>query len=139
MREYQNHQKLKKNYSDHSSLNMDSVYYEIDIEKIKNAEDLRTCVMVRNIPNKYTQNAFISEVNKNHVGQYDFVYLPIDFANDANIGYAFINFVHPLFILDFFTEFHGSKWQRYKSPKICEIKYGRISGLQALKEHFAKS
>jgi dsDNA-specific endonuclease/ATPase MutS2 len=119
MREYQAHQKLKKNYSDYSSFNVDSVYYELDLEKIKNAEDLRTCLMVRNIPNKYSQNELIYEVNRNNQGRYDFVYLPIDYTNDANVGYAFINFVHPLFILDFFTEFNGYRWQRYKSPKIC--------------------
>lgn len=57
--------------------------------------------MIRNIPNKYVQTSLLDEINKNHQGKYDFMYLPIDFQNQANVGYAFINFVHPLFILDF--------------------------------------
>ena len=65
-------------------------------------------------------------MNDNHLGKYDFLYLPIDFINQANVGYAFINFVHPLFILDFFREFNNRKWLRYNSNKICDIRYGRI-------------
>ena len=61
--------------------------------------------MVRNIPNKYKQGVLMNEINRNHAGKYNFFYLPIDFKNDANVGYAFINFIHPLFILDFYAEF----------------------------------
>lgn len=32
---------------------MDSVPYDLDIDKIKNAEDLRSTLMIKNIPNKY--------------------------------------------------------------------------------------
>jgi len=100
MREVQSHQKLRKNYSDHS--NMDSSQNEIELECIRNAEDLRTCVMIKNIPNKYDQTTLLQEIDKNHGCRYDFFYLPIDFGNHANVGYAFVNFVHPLFILDFY-------------------------------------
>ena len=57
------------------------------------------------------------------------MYLPIDFEKNANKGYTFINFVHPLFILDFQKEFEGKKWYEFKSYKICEVKYGAYQGL----------
>lgn len=104
--------------------------YNLDLEKIKRGEDLRTTVMIRNIPNKYNQSNLLIEINKNHKERYDFLYLPIDFQHQANVGYAFINFLHPLFILDFFKEFHRRKWSRFNSQKICDIKYGRLQGIE---------
>jgi hypothetical protein len=102
------------------------VPYDLDLEKIKSAEDLRTTIMVKNIPNKYNQLSFLKEINTRHQGHYDFLYLPIDFQNQANVGYAFINFAHPLFILDFFFEFSNRKWSKFNSNKKCDVKYGRI-------------
>lgn len=72
-----------------------------------NADDHRTTIMIKNIPNKYDQISLLREININHMGKYDFLYLPIDFKNNANVGYAFINFVHPLFIIDFYLEFYN--------------------------------
>jgi hypothetical protein len=89
--------------------------------------DDRTTVMLRNIPNKYTQPMLLTEVNSlGFEGQYDFFYLPIDYGNSANVGYAFVNFVHHYMILDFYKEFQGRKWAMFNSKKKCDIKYGRI-------------
>lgn len=126
-------------YSESSITSLDQQMYELDIEKIKRGEDLRTTVMVRHIPNKYNQKMLLQEINKRHQGKYDFFYLPIDYQNSANVGYAFINFVHHLFILDFYHEFHNRRWQNFNSKKRCDIKYGRIQGLEDLKRHFQQS
>ena len=89
-------------------------------------DDLRTSIMIRNIPNKYDQISLLREININHMGKYDFLYLPIDFQNKANVGYAFINFVHPLFIIDFCNEYIHRKWSKFNSNKKCDVKYARI-------------
>ena len=101
-----------------------------------NADDFRTSVMIKNIPNKYDQTSLLKELNQNHHGKYDFLYLPIDFQNHANVGYAFINFVHPLFIVDFYRELKNRKWAKFNSNKKCDIKYGRIQGFEHLINHF---
>ncbi len=56
-------------------------------------EDKRTTLMIKNIPNKYTQKMLLATIDEDFRGQYDFFYLPIDFKNKCNVGYAFINMV----------------------------------------------
>lgn len=81
----------------------------------------------------------LKEINKNHHGKYDFFYMPIDFASKANVGYFFLNFVNPLYILDFFNEYNDRRWPKFKSPKVCHIVYARIQGLDELVKHFRGS
>ena len=78
-------------------------------------------------------------MDKNYKGDYDFLYLPIDFGSGYNVGYAFINFLSPAHILAFYEEFNFRKWDRFNSDKVCEIAYGRIQGKAALLTHFANS
>lgn len=35
--------------------------------------------MIKNIPNKYTAQTLMEEINANFKNKYDFLYLPIDF------------------------------------------------------------
>jgi hypothetical protein len=115
----------------------DGKLYEIDIHTVEQCG--RTTVMIRNIPNKYDLPLITQTIEKNHKGKYDFFYLPIDFSNRCNFGYAFINFSNPKFIKDFYLEFNGKKWEKFNSEKICEIKYARIQGYNALMQHFQYS
>lgn len=57
----------------------DESFFKINLESIVKNEDKRTSVMIRNIPNKYTQNMLIDTINKKFFQTYDFFYLPIDF------------------------------------------------------------
>lgn len=64
---------------------------QLDVAAIAAGDDVRTTLMVKNIPNKYSQTMLI-EAFAAVAGQFDFLYLPIDFSNRCNVGYAFINF-----------------------------------------------
>ncbi|CAM8903341.1 unnamed protein product [Rhodiola kirilowii] len=78
----------------------------------------------------------IDEQNK---GTYDFLYLPIDFKNKCNVGYAFINMLTPKHIIPFYQAFNGKKWEKFNSEKVASIAYARIQGKSALVTHFQNS
>jgi hypothetical protein len=79
----------------------------------------------------------LQAIDRHFANQYDFFYLPIDFKNRCNMGYAFINFVDSVYICDFFSTFNDQKWEKFNSDKICKISYGRIQGKKALENNFS--
>ncbi|GAV59784.1 RRM_1 domain-containing protein/RRM_2 domain-containing protein [Cephalotus follicularis] len=118
-----------------------------------NSFDTRTTVMIKNIPNKYSQklllnmldnhcihcNEQIADGDDQPMSSYDFVYLPIDFNNKCNVGYGFVNMTSAQATLRLYKAFHLQNWEVFNSRKICEVTYARVQGLQALKEHFKNS
>ena len=81
----------------------------------------------------------LEEVNVRHEGTYDFFYLPIDFKNHCNVGYCFINFVDPKYIIAFVHDFNGKRWKNFNSEKICAVSFARIQGKQAMIARFQNS
>lgn len=53
--------------------------YAIQLTRVLNGEDLRTTIMIRNLPNKYSQNMLLESIDRKLPYTYDFFYLPIDF------------------------------------------------------------
>nr|XP_043627048.1 protein terminal ear1 homolog [Erigeron canadensis] len=121
---------------------------------VSSFKDLRTTVMIKNIPNKYSQKLLLNMLD-NHciqcneqveagednlpLSSYDFVYLPIDFVNKCNVGYGFVNMTTPEATWRLHKAFHHRNWEVFNSKKICEISYARLQGLEALKDHFKNS
>lgn len=97
----------------------------INMERILAGEEQRTTLMIKNIPNKYDMNVLLTKINECHNNKFDFFHLPWDFQNQCNRGYAFINFLHPVFVLDFYEEYRGKSWKvdYVNSNKIVELKY----------------
>ncbi|XP_065878427.1 protein MEI2-like 5 isoform X2 [Euphorbia lathyris] len=113
--------------------------FQLDLEKIVKGEDIRTTLMIKNIPNKYTSKMLLAAIDEYHKGTYDFLYLPIDFKNKCNVGYAFINMLSPSHIVPFYEAFNGKKWEKFNSEKVASLAYARIQGKAALVTHFQNS
>lgn len=99
----------------------------------------KTTLQIANIPNKYTKNMLMQFIDEEFSGKYDFFYLPIDFQNTCNMGYAFINFVDVESAKKFYLTFHKSKWPRFQSDKICEVRYAVLQGQEANIKFFENS
>jgi len=111
----------------------------LNIARVKAGEDKRTTLMIKNIPNKYTQKMLLQAIDVKFRGTYDFFYLPIDFKNRCNVGYAFINFIDAKSIVEFSSFLNQKRWEKFNSEKVCELTYARIQGKEALIEHFQNS
>lgn len=105
--------------------------------------DDRTTVMMRHIPNNYTFEMLIRTLNETlgFRARYDFVYLPMDFARNANLGYAFINCTTPANGRELLSCLQGfSQWIDSASDKVCEAVWGEpVQGLEANIERFRNS
>ena len=111
----------------------------IDIDAIEAGYENRTTLMIRNIPNKYSQALLLDSINSRHKGRYDFFYLPIDFGNKCNMGYAFINLSSPHDVVSFYELWNNCRWSHFNSDKVCNITFARIQGRPALENHFLAS
>ncbi|KAK8530799.1 hypothetical protein V6N13_030739 [Hibiscus sabdariffa] len=127
----------RRNESNSSSA--DKKQFELDIDRIIRGEDSRTTLMIKNIPNKYTSKMLLAAIDEHCRGTYDFIYLPIDFKNKCNVGYAFINMIDPQQIIPLYKAFNGKKWEKFNSEKVASIAYARIQGKAALITHFQNS
>ncbi|KAK7282133.1 hypothetical protein RIF29_10701 [Crotalaria pallida] len=125
--------------SEANTNNSDKKQFELDLGRILRGEDSRTTLMIKNIPNKYTSKMLLAAIDEQCRGTYDFLYLPIDFKNKCNVGYAFINMIDPGQIIPFHQAFHGKKWEKFNSEKVAVLAYARIQGKSALIAHFQNS
>ena len=112
--------------------NIDTPDNIININNVINNTDKRTTLIIRNIPNKYTIPLLLIELNTNFKNKFDVIYLPQDKVNDCNLGYGFINFIHPLHLILFYKEFMGKKWNYFNSQKRCFLAYSNYQGKKDL-------
>ncbi|XP_015955744.1 protein MEI2-like 1 isoform X2 [Arachis duranensis] len=119
--------------------NADKKQFELDLGRIMQGEDTRTTLMIKNIPNKYTSKMLLAAIDERCRGTYDFLYLPIDFKNKCNVGYAFINMIDAAQIIPFHQAFNGKKWEKFNSEKVASLAYARIQGKASLIAHFQNS
>ncbi|KAK9668983.1 hypothetical protein RND81_13G100700 [Saponaria officinalis] len=132
-------ERVRNRRNDTNLSHADRKHYELNIDRIMRGDDCRTTLMIKNIPNKYTSKMLLATIDEHHRGKYDFIYLPIDFKNKCNMGYAFINMIDPIQIVAFHQTFEGRKWEKFNSEKVATLAYARIQGKAALIAHFQNS
>jgi hypothetical protein len=100
-----------------------------------------TTVMMRNLPNRYTQQALLMDINEaGFIGTYDFLYLPVDTDTNANKGYAFINFSEPGFAWIFKRAYEDRKMsQGFNSSKFVSVSPATLQGFDANYKHYANT
>lgn len=95
-------------------------------------------VMMRNLPNKYTQHMLLEELNRSgFLGTFDFLYLPIDPETNANRGYAFINFIDPESAWMLRMTYEGRKMSRFNSEKVVSVSPAALQGFEANYAHYS--
>lgn len=86
-------------------------------------------VLMRNIPNKYTQTMLVEEINAaGFEHRYDSLELPMDYNTYVNKGYAFVEFVNPSCAWLFSQTFNGCKMSHFNSSKIVAVVPARGRG-----------
>jgi len=103
--------------------------------------EARTTVMLRNMPNNYSRKMLVELMDsEGFAGQYDFVYLPIDFETKACLGYAFINMVDSASAMRFWQVFDGFCRWSIPSRKVSGVSWsGPHQGLEAHVERYRNS
>lgn len=100
-----------------------------------------TTVMLRNLPNNYSRTMILELIDgEGFAGQYDFLYLPMDFQSKACLGYAFVNLTSHCVANLFRERFRGFRQWRIPSRKDCGVSWSNPhQGLQANIERYRNS
>ena len=106
----------------------------INLENVALGKETRTTVMIRNIPIKYSTIELEKELEP-FEGKYNCLYMPYDYENEGNRGYAFLNLTDPYHILLFYDFFYNKSWLYYESKKVCELNYANFQGIEEIKKH----
>jgi hypothetical protein len=104
-------------------------------------EKLVTTLMIRNIPNRYSQRELINELKSlGFGGTFDFLYIPLDLGTMSNVGYAFVNFVDHLWAEKCMEAFQNYRFRRHRQAgKVAAVSVAHIQGLDGNLRHYEKS
>lgn len=117
---------------------------EINLQRILNAEDKRTSIMIKNIPEYLSKEKVISWILS--LVNTNYIHVPWDEDNKQILGYAFINLLNYrdiIYLLEkfsnvnYFPKFYlGNKLICPKQPSIC---YTKKQGVKKLNDTFGPS
>jgi hypothetical protein len=90
-----------------------------------------TTVMMRQVPFRYTQRKLLREINScGFMGQYDFIYLPMDPRSHANRGFAFLNMISAEAAEDFYNKFNGQYLRHFSAEKALSVLPADLQGFE---------
>lgn len=112
-----------------------------DVEEVEEDACGRTTVMLRNLPNNYTRRMLLQLLDEEDFeGQYNFLYLPIDFGTAACLGYAFVNCISEVQAQRLIRSFQGFSAWRVRTRKLGRASWSDPhQGLQANVERYRNS
>lgn len=104
-------------------------------------EYARTTLMLRNLPRDLTRDMLLLALDcMGFCGQYDLVYIPVDFSSGASLGYAFVNMTSTKFIVQLWASFDGLSPWSVASQQPCAVNWSDPhQGLQAHIERYRSS
>ncbi|CAK9076917.1 unnamed protein product [Durusdinium trenchii] len=111
-------------------------------QEYENKEKEVTTLMIRNIPNRYTQRELIAELEDlGFAGTFDFLYSPLDKGTMSNVGYAFVNFKSHEYASKCIEAFHNYRFKRHRktSGKVAAVSAAHLQGLKANLAHYEKT
>ncbi|GAM86847.1 hypothetical protein ANO11243_048670 [Dothideomycetidae sp. 11243] len=111
----------------------------VEISAIENGTDVRTTLMLRNLPNRLTFWDVKKVLEYSSKGVIDFLYVRVDFGSGLNVGYGFVNFIAPEHIVPFLKTSVGRPWPGFESNKVLEVSYATIQGQECLIQKFRNS
>lgn len=110
--------------------------------RITQGYDVRTTLMVRNVPPEMTGADFIKMLRETVPGEFDFAYNRIDFQKSQSVGYAFVNFTSTSALLRFVGTWRGkllphNLFRHHLRP--CAVSYANTQGYECLVAKFRNS
>lgn len=97
-----------------------------------------TTVMIRHIACRLNRNTLQEALDQvGLAGTYDFVYLPLNCARRANLGYCFVNFISPEGVEECKRLLTGQTLGSGLSQKRCEVSLAHVQGREgSFKQNF---
>ncbi|CAD8099250.1 unnamed protein product [Paramecium sonneborni] len=102
--------------------------FNISLQTI--AQDKRTTIMIKNIPNNYSVQRLQNELNFKFYSKYDYLNIPCDLEG----GFAFINLKNKKYLHEFFLTFNNRPWNFNKKQK-CVLKYAKVQYNETLMKY----
>lgn len=72
---------------------MDYSRFRINIADVRSGKDTRLTLMIRNIPNSFTQDHMLELLDEFVRDEYDFFYMPVDFRTNCNLGFGYVSMI----------------------------------------------
>ena len=99
---------------------------DVNVDKLRSGEDTRTCVMLRNLPNRYHMENLHNMLYEAVGDHYNIVSLPLDSDTHRNLGYCFVKFKSVDDLIRAYEHMQGRSWPYSESHKTCRFCYAKI-------------
>lgn len=95
---------------------------EVDLVKMESGEETRTCIMLRNLPNRYRREQIASVLYQAVGNNFNIMSMPCDPQTDRNLGYCFVQFASPADVVKAYRTVAEEEGLNRR----CRISIGRI-------------